>query len=401
MKDFKIQCQSAALDDGLMDFKEFDCIVIHFGEISIKGNNKPDFTKRLYANIKQMLEGIEYEKFEILRDRFVLYPKNNEGYARSLERLGRVFGLSWYAPALISKSNIDSIIRNSKKIIGNEETVKIIAHRSYKELDFTSTELIGEFINREKELRFSIDKNSNSKLYINITRERTYMTRERRAGLGGLPVGSSGRAISLFSGGIDSPVASYFAMKKGLGLVYVHVHAFSDNEEAAGSKINGLLQILGRYCNSIRVYYVPAYPFQSAAMRIPHRFELVLFKRFMFRLAERISDIEGADAIVTGESLGQVASQTLKNMASSQSGVDQFIFRPLIGFDKNEIIECAKSIDTFDISIKKYKDVCSISSIKPATGTSISLIDRLSESISMDDVVDKALELAMKKDYKF
>lgn len=390
-----------ALDDGLMDFRGFDCIVIHFGEIAIKGNNKIDFTKRLYANIKQMLEGIEYEKFEMIRDRFVLYPKGADSYEKSLERLGHVFGLSWYAPALISKSSIDSIIKSAGKIINKGETVKIIAHRSYKGLPFTSTELVGEFIKMSKALPFSIDKGAESKLYISITREKAYMTRDKYIGMGGLPVGSSGRALSLFSGGIDSPVASYFAMKKGLNLVYLHVHAFNDNKEAAESKIKELLKVLSRYCNGIRVYYVPAYPFQSAAMRIPHRFELVLFKRFMFKLAERVSQIEDTDAIVTGESLGQVASQTLKNMASSQSGVDQFIFRPLVGFDKNEIIGYAKSIGTFDISIKKYKDVCSISSIKPATGTSISLIDRLSESISMDDVVGKALELAMKRDYEF
>ncbi|MCL5093365.1 MAG: tRNA 4-thiouridine(8) synthase ThiI [Candidatus Marsarchaeota archaeon] len=384
-----------------MNSRGFDCIVIHFGEIAIKGNNKIDFTKKLYANIKHMLDGIKYKKFEMLRDRFVLYPTGTGDYEKSLERLAHVFGLSWYAPALISKSDIDSIIKSAEKIIGKRETVKIIAHRSYKELPFTSPELVGEFIKREHELPFSIDKNSDSKLYISITKERTYMTREKRIGIGGLPVGSSGSAISLFSGGIDSPVASYFAMKKGLELVYLHVHAFNDNEEAAGSKIKELIEVLGRYCSSIRIYYVPAYPFQSAAMRIPHRFELVLFKRFIFKLAGRISEIEGTDAIVTGESLGQVASQTLKNMASSQSGTDQFIFRPLIGLDKNEIIEYAKGIGTFDISIKKYKDVCSISSIRPATGTSISLIDRLSESISLDEVVDRALELAMKKDYTF
>ena len=384
-----------------MNSRGFDCIVIHFGEIAIKGNNKIDFTKKLYANIKHMLDGIKYKKFEMLRDRLVLYPTGTGDYEKSLERLAHVFGLSWYAPALISKSDIDSIIKSAEKIIGKRETVKIIAHRSYKELPFTSPELVGEFIKREHELPFSIDKNSDSKLYISITKERTYMTREKRIGIGGLPVGSSGRALSLFSGGIDSPVASYFAMKKGLELVYLHVHAFNDNEEAAGSKIKELIEVLGRYCSSIRIYYVPAYPFQSAAMRIPHRFELVLFKRFIFKLAGRISEIEGTDAIVTGESLGQVASQTLKNMASSQSGTDQFIFRPLIGLDKNEIIEFAKGIGTFDISIKKYKDVCSISSIRPATGTSISLIDRLSESISLDEVVDRALELAMKKDYTF
>ena len=212
--------------------------------------------------------------------------------------------------------------------------------------------MVKYFIKNTKKLKFKIDKDAETDLYINATKDFTFLYTERIQGAGGLPVGSSGNAVVLLSGGIDSPLATFYAMKRGLRPIYMHVHAFPNNKDVKLSKIKELVKILSAYSVNPKTYLMPGHVFQSAAMKIHNKYELVLFKSFLYRLAEGIAEKEEAEAIVSGESLGQVASQTIGNLTASQIGIKRFIMRPLIGFDKQEIINMAKKIGTFDVSIQ-------------------------------------------------
>ncbi|MDE1811059.1 MAG: hypothetical protein KGH66_03390, partial [Candidatus Micrarchaeota archaeon] len=306
-------------------------------------------------------------------------------------RLGKVFGISWFAPVAKTQNSLSAIMKTADKLLGKKDTVKIIAHRAFKGTKFDSRDIVGAFI-RAKKLNFKIDKDAKESLFINVTKECTFMYTRKISGQHGLPVGSSGKAVVLLSGGIDSPLAAYYAMKRGLDVVYLHLHAFPNNNEAKESKMRELVKVLSYYSPSPKIYYAPSYMFQSAVMKVPGRQELVLFKRFAYKLAEKVAEMEGATCIVTGESLGQVASQTVSNLAASEHDTDLLIFRPLIGFDKQEIINEAKELGTYEISIKKYRDVCSINARNPSTSTDYKKLDYFYKKVKLSAVLKMTLK---------
>jgi tRNA uracil 4-sulfurtransferase len=365
-------------------------IVIHFGELWLKGRNRGNFIKQLYRNIGLALRDERYESLENARDRFVLHLNGNSDIRAIEEKLSRVFGVAWFAPVIVTENTIPKIMRACMKLYGRDETVRITAHRSYKGLKFDSQQLIGEFLRNKKKFGFTLDKDSDNELKINMTKTNAMITKEKIVGAGGLPVGSSGNAIVLLSGGIDSPVASFYAMKKGLRPIYLHLHAYSDNKKAMESKMGGLMDVLNGYYPS-KCYFVPAHLFLASIMGTPKEYELVLFKRFAYRMAERLAEKENAEVIVTGESLGQVASQTVKNLIATERGTGSLIMRPLIGFDKIEIINIASKIGTYDISIKSYPDVCSIRARNPSTAAKPDTVDRLYKKCGLDSVITKSI----------
>ncbi len=372
--------------------KRYDAIVVHYGELWLKGRNRNVFIERLKGNIKEALEGCGTRMMDE-RDRIVLKFKDEKKLDDALKRLGFIPGISWFAPMMMAKNSLSSIIKTANGMLGKNNTVRIAAKRSYKGTNFNSYEIVSAFIKKSKSLRFKIDKDAKKELLVSVTRNGTILSSEKMKGMGGLPVGTSGKAVVLLSGGIDSPVASVYAMKRGLDVVYLHMHAFSNNKEAAASKMADLISALAKYGGKAKAYYAPAYVFQSATMKIPRKYELVLFRRFLYRLAEEIAKKEHANAIVTGESLGQVASQTIGNMTASQHGIKPIIIRPLIGFDKREIIDIAKSIGTYDISIKKYKDVCSIGVRNPSTNMNERLVTKLYGRCMLDIALDRTLNM--------
>lgn len=374
--------------------KRYDGIAVHFGEIWLKGRNRSTFVNRLYSNIESALEGEDYEKLENMRDRFFLRFSKGSEIESIRRKLSKVFGIGRFSLVMISESSLDEIIKTAGRIIEKGDTVRIVPHRSVKTLKFDSSEIVSYFIKNSEKLRFRIDKDAEKDLFINASGESTFLYTERIQGAGGLPVGSSGSAVILLSGGIDSPVAAFYAMKRGLKPIYLHVHAFPSNNDGKLAKIRKLAAILSAYSGSCKIYFAPGHVFQSAAMKAPKKYELVLFKLFLYRLAEKISEKEAADCIVGGESLGQVASQTLGNLTASQQGIRRFIMRPLIGFDKQEIINHAKAIGTFEESIKEYKDVCAIAAANPATNSNPEKIRIAWEKTSLDSAVELTLEKA-------
>ena len=381
--------------DGGKEHGENNLMAIHFGELWLKGRNRGNFIKQLYSNIKLALEDEKYESLENARDRFILHMDDRSDVSSIESKLSRVFGISWFAPVIVTENTIPKIMKACMHLYGKKDNVRVVAHRSYKGLKFDSKQLVGEFLKNKERFDFVLDRDSDKVIKINMTRTNALITREKINGQGGLPVGSSGNAIVLLSGGIDSPVASFYAMKKGLRPIYLHLHAYSDNKRAIESKMGKLMGVLNCYYPS-KCYFVPAHLFQASVIGTPKEYELVLFKRFAYKMAEKLAEKENAEVIVTGESLGQVASQTVKNLIATERGMESLIMRPLIGFDKLEIINMANRIGTYEISIKDYPDVCSIRARNPSTAARPDAIDKLYKKCKLDSVIAKSLDKSAK-----
>ncbi len=373
---------------------EYKYIVIHFGEIFLKGRNRGTFIKRLYDNTELVLKGEKYAKLENARDRFILHLSKSSNIDRIMKKLGHVFGISWFAPVLITGNSVSEILKASKGLFKKDELVRVDAHRSWKELKYTSIDLVGQFLKNQKKLGYILDKNAEKELYINVRKDDALIYKGKTRGLGGLPVGSSGKAIVLLSGGIDSPVASFYAMKKGLTPIYLHMHAYPDNKTAEKSKMKKIIDELLMYSPESKTYFVPSHQFTASILGVKPKYELILFKRFLYRMAEKIAEKEHAEVIATGESLGQVASQTVRNLIASEKGSKLFAMRPLIGFDKQEIIEMAKKIVTYELSIQKYPDVCSLRARNPATGARSEIVDSLYDKHKLKKALDASLKKA-------
>lgn len=373
--------------------------VIHYSEIGLKGRNRPFFEKKLVENVRRVLRGVCDAKVRRLQGRLV-FPLGGSEPGKIADSVKRVFGVSWFAFASVCEPNLESIkrivIEEASRITGREDALKVEVKRADKSFPLTSLELskiLGEILVENLGAKISL-KNPSKKVYVEVLKNEAYVFTERIRGPGGLPVGSSGRVLSLLSGGIDSPVASYLMMKRGCEVYYLHFHPFHDNSGAENSKIMEIVRRLLPYSGKTAITFIPSYEFQIATVNIPAKYDLVLFRRFMFKVAERVAEAEGAKALVTGESLAQVASQTLENMVAISTGLKMPVFRPLIGYDKEEIIALASRIGTYELSIKPYKDCCSIIARHPETRAKPEMVKELEEKINMDSVVDKSLRLA-------
>lgn len=370
---------------------------MHFGEIWLKGKNRSSFISLLFSNVKRALYGESYLRLENDRDHFTLYLADSSNLESILDKLRYVFGLEWFAPVIFADNDIKSIVDAAKGLVKKGDKVRIVAHRSNKSTEFNSMDIVSAFIKGSASLPFRIDKEAEAELFVNVTDKNTLMYKGKIRGPGGLPVGCSGKAVILFSGGIDSPVAAFYAMKRGLFPIYLHVHALQSNDQVDSTKIGELMCLMSRYCPESVSYYVPAHIFQARILKTPNRYELVLFKRFLIKLAERVAKDEGAATIVTGEGLSQVASQTVKNLTASEYGSKLFMMRPLIGFDKNEIVRKAVEVGTFESSKKSYRDVCSFNAANPSTGARVDVINELYKKMGMNKAVTESLRKAMRK----
>ena len=363
--------------------------LIHYGELSLKGRNRSFFENKLKENIERETGGkvIKY------RGRFVL--ENGDP-----ELLKNVFGISWYAEALKVDKNYDSIreivLRNVDKELSGKSSFAVFVKRSDKSFPYTSMELeneIGSEISKSYAIKVNL-KSPELSVFIEIADD-VYVYFKKKQGLKGLPVDVSGDVLSLLSGGIDSPVASYLMMKRGCRVNFIHFHVFRDNNLINDTKMLHVFEALNKYQGNSRIFLVPYYQFEMAILKALHTggHELVLFRRFMVRVAERISLKNGFKALVTGDSLGQVASQTMENIAQITNTVSMPIFQPLIAYDKQEIIDLAKKIETYELSIENYKDCCSIVSSNPRTKANTKQILALEERMDMEEVIEKTLEL--------
>ena len=370
-------------------------IVLRFGELWLRGKNRSDYINILLSNMDMKLSGLKY-RVEKHYDKIIIRPSDSS-FKEVLRRIGFLFGVSAYEVAYETEPKLQSIVRDSCRIMKEDQgrgPFRINAHRAYKQHKFNSEDIVKKLAAAAEKKGIPLSpKEYSREVYISVAKDFAYISVQRFKGLGGLPVGSSGRCIVLFSGGIDSPVAAWLAMKRGMEPVYVHMHAFPDASEVLGSKIANLIDMLSDYHEAYRVYYIPTHRFQVAALKTG-RYELVMLKRFMLKCAEQLLDREKSKIIVTGESIGQVASQTQNNLFSEEQEINASVIRPLACFDKSEIIEIAKRIGTFDESVKPYRDVCSISAKHPVINSDPKTVLRIEKEIKLDSLAAAAVKSA-------
>ena len=340
-------------------------VICHYSEIGLKGKNRKFFEEKLIENIKRSLKSGFFEFVRRISGRILikLSEKGCQNQKEIRESLKNVFGIAYFAFAINSEQNIETVKKDIEVLLKDKKfkTFKISTQRSKKEFPLTShqiNETIGEFV--VKRLKKKVDlENPDITCFIEIVEKYAFLYLEKIEGLKGLPVGVSGKAVILLSGGIDSPVAAFYLMKRGVKVIFLHFHAYPYTSKASIEKAKLIVQLLTKYQFDSKLYLVPFADIQKEILlKTPASLRIILYRRMMFRIAQEIAEKERALAIVTGESVGQVASQTLENIKAIEEIVSIPVFRPLIGEDKEEIIKKAKKIGTFEISILPHQDCC-------------------------------------------
>jgi len=362
--------------------------LIHFGELSLKGKNRNVFIEKLINNIERKTGG----KVTKYRDRLFLMGGNPD-------LLSYIYGISWYTKAIRLKKDLKNIINNVIQLIEENQvgtkTFGVHVKRADKSFKPDSQELASSLGNTIRE-RFNLSVNlKNPDLNISIEiADDVFIYLNKQKGLGGMPVGNGGRILSLLSGGIDSPVASCQMIKRGAEVDFIHFHALSSNEKVFDSKIIDLAKIVTNFQVKSIIYIASYNEFQKEILKhkIENGYELVLFRRFIIKFAEFLAEKKSYHAICTGDSLSQVASQTIENIASVMCNISIPVFQPLISMDKLEIIEISKKMGSYETSIKEYKECCSLMSKNPKTKTRKNIINRYEELIDLENIIKKTYE---------
>ncbi|MEM2955074.1 MAG: tRNA uracil 4-sulfurtransferase ThiI [Candidatus Nanoarchaeia archaeon] len=358
--------------------------IVRYAEIGIKGKNRGWFENKLIQNIK-----LKTNFTNIKKELGTILIESNHDISNELRE---VFGIAWFAEAEKVSLDINQIknkvLHYLKKY--NPKSFKLNVNRANKSFTPTSLE-IAKILGQECEknnFKFSL-KNPDIEIFIDILNTGALIYTKKIQGLGGLPVGTSGKLLCLLSGGIDSPVAAWLMAKRGAKVDFLHFYSLRDLDEVRNSKIIKLVQHLRKYLGSSNLWVIPIWDFQFATLNL-NSYELQLFRRFMLKTAQKLVKEKGYDGIILGDSLAQVASQTISNMAAAEQNLEIQIFKPLIAFDKKEIIDLAKKIGTYEISLQPYHDCCAIVAKSPKTSIKKEVLKNLEEKIKLEEIVDVA-----------
>lgn len=347
----------------------YDHILIRYGELALKGKNQKQFLKTLVRNVKNQIKLDTGEACEIkdIHGRIIL-PLNGKEPEYFYPSLDRVFGLASYSPVRSTELSEDDIIQTAveemKRFSNQEKTFRVTVKRANKRFPLRSMDmqlLVAERILDEVPGLEGDLRNYDIELDIDIRFDQAYVYVDKFKGLGGLPLGTGGRAVALLSGGIDSPVAMWSIMRRGVVVEAIHFHSYPYTSQQAEDKVLALAEKVAKYGGQVNVHLVPFTRIQEAiGMNCFENLRITIMRRIMIRIAERIATIRNAKAIVTGDDLGQVASQTIESIFAINEVTTMPILRPLISFDKLDIMEIAHKIDTYDISILPYEDCCTV-----------------------------------------
>lgn len=373
-------------------------IICHYAEIGLKGKNRKFFEERLIQNIKQALPEGSFKNVKRISGRILVYLTGSCEESEIEKALKIVFGLAYFAFAQEAEQNIESISEKSVEILQSEnfETFRIDATRSNKEFELTSQQIneqaggaVIEKLNKKVKL-----KNPDITLFVQIVEKFAFVFTKKIKGLGGLPVGTSSKAVSLLSGGIDSPVASFLAMKRGVEIVFCHFHAIPYVSKESIDKVKQLAKLLVRHQGKAKLYLVPFGDIQKEILlKTKPDYRVILYRRLMFKISEEVAKKEKAKALVTGESIGQVASQTIENIAVISEISFLPILRPLITYDKEEIIKKAKEIGSYELSILPHQDCCARFLPKhPATKADLLKVKKEEEKLDVKKLVEAAIK---------
>ena len=379
-----------------------DIILLKLGEIVLKGLNRKSFEQKLVSNVRRRLAHIG--KFRVYCLQSTVYVEAAEDGAdmdAAFEALQKVFGIVKLSRAAACEKDKDAIAKLAIDYLRDDmlraKSFKVESKRSDKSFPMTSVELsqyVGGELN-EAYPNVEVDVHD-PELVVNIeVRDlAAYVHAAPVSGAGGMPVGCNGVAVTLLSGGIDSPVSSYMIAKRGVRLIPLHFFSFPYTSEQAKEKVIELGNMLTEYCGRMTLEIAPFTHIQEEIRdKCPEEYFTLIMRRFMMRIAQRVAHDTGAKAIVTGENLGQVASQTMEAMASTQAVIDLPVLQPLIGMDKEEIITIARKIGTFDTSILPYEDCCTVFTPKhPRTRPKLSEVERAESVLDVDALVDEAVK---------
>jgi len=377
-----------------MDYKY---VVIRYGEIGTKGKNKKDFIKCLYNNVKNSLKKNKNLKFMNKYDR--LYVELNGEDPKSIyPSLDMISGISSYSPCYFVNRNIEDLKENIKEIIKdiNFKTFKVDAKRADKTFEIESMEvnkIVAGVILRNKEVKVDVH-NPEIKFNIEIRNEGIYVYYEKYKGLGGYPLGVGGKALVLLSGGIDSPVACFEMMKRGVTIECIHFASFPYTSKAAEEKVFDLVRKLNALQSNIKLHMIPFTKLQEAIYdNIDESYAITIMRRMMYRISEQVARRNNCLALVSGESIGQVASQTLNSMQVINEVTSFPMIRPLACLDKLEIIDIAKKIDTYDISIRPFEDCCTIFTPKnPVTKPSLETAINYENKFNYEELIEEIMK---------
>ena len=372
-----------------------EILLVRYGEVFLKGQNRPFFMKKLMDHVKDAVRDLGGRVW--LREGRI-YVAEFSDLDECARRVSRVFGVHSVSPAVeMDKADFAAVCEQAAKMmLPLSGTFKVLARRSDKRYPLDSPAIMREAggVILSRAPRLSVDVNHPDHVMTIEIRDNAYLSVERIPGVNGMPMGTNGKACLLLSGGIDSPVAGFMIAKRGVELCCVHYHSFPYTSERAKEKVLELARILSEYCGKMRVLVVP---FTEIQMQIhekcPENFTTLIMRRFMMRIAEQLAKREGAQALITGESIGQVASQTMEALTCTDEVVGMPIFRPLIGMDKSEIIARAEEIGTFETSSLPYEDCCTIFTPKhPATHPRKELARKAEGMLDADALIAAAIE---------
>ena len=379
-----------------------EIILIKNGELALKGLNRSTFEDILIKNIRKRIKPLG--EFEYRKEQSTVAVVPMDDYIDMDEvsdRISRVFGIAAYSRALQVEKDMDVILENAPKYLAeqlrNAKTFKVEGKRSDKKFPLKSPEISrevgGAILSAFPHLRVDV-KNPEILVTIEIREKFAFIRGNQTKGAGGMPTGTAGKSSILISGGIDSPVAAYMMAKRGLVLNAIHFASPPYTSPQSEEKVHNLLRQVTRYCGNITLFTVGFTEIQEEIRdKCPEDLFTLIMRRFMMRIAQRIAEKEDSKALITGESLGQVASQTLNALACTDAVVEMPVFRPLIGLDKDEIIKVSRKIDTFDISIEPYEDCCTVFTPKhPKTKPQISVLENAEKALDVEVLIDRAIE---------
>jgi len=376
---------------------EYKYIVIRYGEIGTKGKNKKDFIKCLFNNIKNSLKENRELKFINRYDR--LYIELNGKDPKELySSLDMIAGISSYSPVFLVEKSMEDLQNTFIEIIKDVDfkTFKVDARRADKTFEVQSTDInrkVAGVILKNKEVKVDVH-NPDVKFSIEVRNEGIYVYYEKYKGIGGYPLGIGGKALVLLSGGIDSPVACFEMMKRGVTIECIHFASFPYTSKAAEEKVFDLARKLNKLQSNIKLHMIPFTKLQEAIYEhVEESYAITIMRRMMYRISELVARRNNCLALVSGESVGQVASQTLNSIQVINNVTNFPMLRPLACFDKLEIIDIARKIDTYDISIRPFEDCCTIFTPKnPVTKPDLQTAINYENKFNFEELIDEIMK---------
>lgn len=396
-----MRCVKGCKAETKKGIKMKEIILIKNGELTLKGLNRCNFEDILIKNIRRTLRDLGEITVKKAQSTVYIEPKSEDfDFEEALDRVKRVFGIAGFSRACVCEKSMEDIIAKSPAYLKNDlegiKTFKVEAKRADKRFPLTSPEICREIggVLLDAYPHLSVDvHNPDLVVYVEIRDYNAYVRGEQIQGAGGLPVGTAGNASILISGGIDSPVAAWTMAKRGLRLNAIHFASPPYTSPRAEQKVRTLLSKVARYSGVINLAVVPFTEIQDQiANNCPEDYFTLIMRRMMMRISERIARDKGSLALITGESLGQVASQTLPALVTTDYVCNMPVLRPLIGMDKEEIVEISRKIDTFETSILPYEDCCTVFTPKhPKTRPTIAECEKAEQGLDIDALIEKAI----------